>query len=199
VGLFDDSGKTHSESAMTDREQSESISVGHASSKPGIAGNRFEILVILINGLILLPPVRAALVAPYSLGLGITSFLFGLGLWLMRYEVAQSFGDMLKGLEQSETGWLGGWLQLSHYFGTLILGALIGGLGFISAIMGVRHLFTGVPADELTRPDWMILPALIFAFGVGLLMWGFHLRPEKVRDRIAANLENGVPGPIWIR
>jgi len=145
--------------------------------------------VVLTNGIILLPPVRESLTEPYSLGLGIVSLLFVAGLWLMRYEVAQSFGEMMREVEESEASWFGLWIQLSHYLGALLLGAMIGALGLTSLITGVRQLVSGVPLKDLPESQWMILPVLLFSFGVGFLMWGVHLRPREVRQRLARQVE----------
>lgn len=141
--------------------------------------------MILTNGIILLPPVRESLTKPHSLGLGVVSLLFVVGLWLMRYEVAQSFQEMTREVRKSGASWFGFWVQLSHYVGAPLLGAIIGALGLSSLIAGIRRLVGQAPLDDLPEAPWMILPIVLFSCAVGVLMWGLHLRPSAVRQRPA--------------
>lgn len=156
--------------------------------------NRFEILFILIHLIIVLPPVRALLTEPRSLGLGITSLLFVMGLWMMRGVVKTTRVEFLENFEDSENSVFGVWTLLAFYLGAPIIGALVGGFGLISLITGTIHLTKGTPLMDIGLSDWIIGPNLIVTFGVALLMWGVHLQPQRVKALAAAQDPDSPPG-----
>lgn len=130
--------------------------------------------------------MRHVLTEPRSLGLGITSLLFVVGLWMMRGVVKTTRDEFFKNFENSENSISGVWILLAFYIGAPIIGVLIGGFGLISLITGTIHLTKGTPLMDIGLSDWIIGPDLIVTFGVALLMWGSHLQPKRVKALAAA-------------
>ena len=145
--------------------------------------NRFGFLFFITHVVIVIPQVRQLLTEPRSLGLGITSLLFVIGLWMMRKTVATSNGEFFKNFADANNGLFSLWLNLGRFIGIPIVAIMTGSFGLISIITGTVHLVEGTPLMDISVPDWTMLPNLIFGLGVACLMWGLHLRPEQVKEQ----------------
>lgn len=148
--------------------------------------NRFGALFIITHLVIVIPQVRHLLTEPRSLGLGITSLLFVIGLWMMRKRVETSNAEFFKNFDGANNGLFSLWLNIGRFMGTPIVAMLVGGFGLISLFTGTVHFFKGTPLMEIHVPAWVMVPDLIFALGVAGLMWGLHLRPEQAKEREAS-------------